>query len=177
METRYFDMIYQPVQHLPGITDSIYIVAVDITDHILAKTKLQESTSTLQLAVTAARIGTWSFDLKTKKLSHNRTYAEILGWHKKELMTNEQILSHVVEKFRAPLSKIAAIAIADGTDYEYIYAFRRFDNNQIIWLKVIGMISATGLRNQGVFSGIVTEVSGEEPGFEHSQPARIPISQ
>lgn len=158
MQTRYFDMIYQPIQHLPGITDCIFIIATDITDHVMARLKLEQSEAMLRLALSAVRIGSWSFDLVTRKLNYNPIYAEILGWDKDEPLSNELVLGQVPGEYREKLKMVATAAIANGTDYDFKYAFKRFNDGRIIWLSGTGKISPVIDGENRIFSGIIREV-------------------
>jgi PAS domain-containing protein len=54
VHSRYFDMIYQPVRLKQGVADMIYIVAVDITDHVLMRKRAEELGLMLQVRVSRA---------------------------------------------------------------------------------------------------------------------------
>lgn len=158
-QPRYFNMIYQPIQHVQGITDSIFIVAFDITDHVMARQKLQQSESMLRLAVTAANIGTWSFDLKSKEIIYNHIFATLLGWEKEEQMNIDQALNQVTDEYRDEIVNVIAYAIVNDTDYEFSYSHRRFNDNQVIHLKALGKTSLDDAGTK-IFSGVIWETKG-----------------
>ncbi|MEO3402374.1 PAS domain-containing protein [Mucilaginibacter sp. CAU 1740] len=157
-QPRYYDMVYQPVQYQQGVTDSIYIVAVDITEHVIARKKLEESESMLRLAVTAANIGTWSFHPKEKIISYNSIFAEILGWDRDEPLTYETALGQVTDEYRDKIAQYVEAAIADGGEYDFTYTQKRFNDGKLIWLRSTGRITQDGRLDDYVFSGIIREI-------------------
>lgn len=157
--TRFYDMIYQPVQLVPGITDSIYIVAVDITEQVVARRKLAHSESMLRLALTAATIGTWSFDMHSKVMKYNSIFAEMLGWDNKEEMTYEQAVDQVSDDFKYKLIAVIEKATANKENYDFTYSQRRFNDGRLIWLRSIGKIMANDAGDANIFSGVLMEVS------------------
>lgn len=163
-QARYFDMIYQPIQHHAGITDSIYIVAVDITESVFARIKLEMSEQTLRLAVTAANIGTWSFNPLNEVLHYNFMFAKILGWDSENSMTFEQAIAQATDEFREKIVKLVDKAIEDEQEYNFTYVHKRFNDGQLIWLQAIGRITTDDSDDQTVFSGIIKQVSPWESG-------------
>lgn len=162
LKPRYFDMIYQPVRFTPGVTDRIFIVAVDITDHIIARQNLEKSESMLRLAVNAANIGTWSFDPKQKVMRYNDMFAKILGWESEEIMTYENAIAKVTDEFREKIVEVIESAIADGGDYDFIYAQKRFNDGEVIWLRATGRITPDDSADRSTFSGIVRQIANND---------------
>lgn len=161
-QSRYYDMIYQPIQHTPGITDSIFIVAFDITDHVLARKELEQSESMLRLAVTAARIGTWTFDTNERVLVYNSTYTEIIGWKNEEKLSYDQAVGQVSDEFREKVVTIIDEAIAVGSEFDVTYSLRRFNDDKLIWLRATGKVTSDDSGVHNLFSGIIREV--DHPG-------------
>lgn len=157
-QPRFFDMVYQPVQHYPSITDSIFIVAVDITEHVMVRKKLQQSESMLRLAVTAANVGIWSFDPETGVLTHNAIFAKIMGWESEQAMTFEQAIGQVTEEYRDKIKHIITNVIADGSTYEPYYEIKRFNDQQVIAIKAAGSTSLDDSGRKTIFSGVIREV-------------------
>ncbi len=61
-EERYFDFVYQPMRDSAGRVEGILVHAVDVTDRIAARNKIEANEERLRLAQTAAQIGTWEWD-------------------------------------------------------------------------------------------------------------------
>lgn len=162
IQPRYFDMIYQPMQHSPGITDSIFIVAFDITEHVNSRKSLERSESMLRLAADAANIGIWSFDPKEKTLSYNTKFAQILGWDKETAMTYDEGVGQVTEEFREQIVRVIDKAIFNKEVYDFSYAHKRFNDGKVIWLRSTGKVMTDSSDGHHVFSGIIREIPGKD---------------
>jgi PAS domain S-box-containing protein len=70
-EEGYFDLVFQPVQSSEGKVEAILIHAVEVTEKVKARKAIEENAERLQLAHSAAQIGTWEWDplMKTQALS------------------------------------------------------------------------------------------------------------
>ncbi|MBL4676709.1 MAG: PAS domain-containing protein [Mucilaginibacter sp.] len=161
IKPRYFDMIYQPVQHTEGITDRIYIVAVDITDQVETRKALEASESLLRLALTAAGMGTWSLNLNTKAVTYDFMFATIIGWPSDKPMTYDQGISHVIDGSREDLNDRINDAIENNADLNAIYQARRFDDDRAIRIRVIGRVTVN-IDGEKVLSGIIKEIPFDE---------------
>jgi two-component system sensor histidine kinase VicK len=162
LQPRYYDMIYQPIQNIAGFTDSIFIVAFDITEHVNVRKKLEQSESIIRLAVTAANIGIWSLDVVKSQLVYNELFAQILGWEQETQMTVEQAIAQVVEECREMLLENIRNAISKGGEYDVTYAQKRFNDAKIIWLRAIGKITLNYSGNQKIFSGVIIELTDKQ---------------
>jgi PAS domain S-box-containing protein len=158
-QPRYYDMIYQPVQYINGVTDSIFIVAVDITDHVNARQSLQRSESMLRLAVTSGNIGTWSLDVSNKVFTYNHIFARILGWDSKETISYEMAIANVTDEYRDRLTKVIEQSLANLEPYDVRYAQKRFNDGKIIYLRSTGSTTFDDSGNNKLFSGVIREIT------------------
>jgi len=155
---RYFDMIYQPIQHTAGITDSIFIVAVDITEQVAARKRLEDSESMLRLAVTAARIGTWSVIPFKEEISYNAVFAAIMGWENEYPMSYQQALGQVTEPYRERIITAISNTITDHTDYDITYQIQRFNDGGIATVRAVGKVTLDDSGEHQIFSGVLREL-------------------
>jgi PAS domain S-box-containing protein len=58
----YFDFVYQPLRDPEGKVEGILIHAVEVTDKVAARKRIEDAAERLELAQAAARIGTWEWD-------------------------------------------------------------------------------------------------------------------
>lgn len=61
-EEAFFNFIYQPVRNQAGAVEGIFVHAVEVTDHVLARRAMEKNETRLHLAQAAAQIGTWEWD-------------------------------------------------------------------------------------------------------------------
>lgn len=78
-ETHYFNLSYTPVIE-EGVTASVLHVAIDVTEQVLARKKIEESIEELQLAVEIADLGTFRVDLLTNKATYSQRVMDWFGF-------------------------------------------------------------------------------------------------
>ncbi|GAB3923905.1 hypothetical protein GCM10028827_11120 [Mucilaginibacter myungsuensis] len=160
---RYYDMIYQPIQHVAGVTDSIFIVAVDITDHVTARKQLEGSKTMLQLAVNAANIGIWSVVEHSGEFSYNDSFATIMGWERDELMTCEQAIQQVAEPCRTHIAAILTGKTGFREEYDLTCNAQRFNDGEVVKLRIMSKVNLSGPEAYRIFSGVLHQLM---PPFE-----------
>ncbi|HZU32939.1 MAG TPA: ATP-binding protein [Candidatus Angelobacter sp.] len=62
LQDAYFNFVYQPIKAADDSVDGILVHAVEVTDEVMARRKIERSEERLRLAQTAAQIGTWEWD-------------------------------------------------------------------------------------------------------------------
>jgi two-component system sensor histidine kinase VicK len=159
LQVRYFDLVYQPVLLSSGVIETIFVVAVDITEHVIARKRLERSESMLGLAVEASNIGLWSFDTAKQYLEYNITLANILGWVGESIMTYQQALESATYEFRENIKSSIRNTVIDTGTYKFTYSHKRFNDNKIIWLKGIGKVTTSDTGEGKVYSGIICEIN------------------
>jgi PAS domain S-box-containing protein len=78
-EERYVNFIYQPMSGRGGEITGIFVHGVDVTEQVCARRDVEGLKARLDLALDAARIGTWDLDLGTNELVWDSRTREIFG--------------------------------------------------------------------------------------------------
>jgi PAS domain S-box-containing protein len=155
----YFNFVYQPLKSQSGDTYSIMVVATEVTEQVEARMSVAAAEERIRLAVTAANLGFWFIDPKTKALEYNERLQTIFGYQGAEKMTYEDAIGRVTPAFRSIITAKIEKAIATGEDYDITYTQQRFDDNKLVWLRSIGKLSQDETGDYAVFSGIVMDVT------------------
>jgi PAS domain S-box-containing protein len=79
LEERYFDQTYSQVQNSKGEPYGVFIHAVDITEKVLARKKLEENEARMNFSLEAAHMGTWYIDLRTLEAVASKETNRIFG--------------------------------------------------------------------------------------------------
>ncbi|MGY4539540.1 PAS domain S-box-containing protein [Mucilaginibacter sp. UYNi724] len=157
----YFDLVYHPLKDNSGQATAIMVVATEVTDRVLARHKINAAEERLRLAVDAANLGSWFIDPVTKGLEYNNKLKIIFGYNGPQKMTYEQAIGQVTEEYREKITVEINKAISSGDDYDITYTQRRFNDNEVIWLRSIGKIAQDEKGNYTMFSGVVMDVTGQ----------------
>jgi PAS domain S-box-containing protein len=67
-EKVFLDFVFEPVRGCDGEVSSVMVVAIEITDKVLARQKIEDVEERIRLALEAAEVGTFDYDPVTQKL-------------------------------------------------------------------------------------------------------------
>lgn len=158
----YFNFVFKPVKNENNLVDGIIIVASKVTSLVKVRQEKESAETKLGFAIDAAQMGSWHIDPKTKELHYNASLAKLFGYEDSEPMTYDQAIAQVTDDCREYLLTEIENAITHGDVYDVTYTQRRFNDNQIIWLRSLGKINQDQLGNYSLFSGIVMDVTEQK---------------
>ncbi|TDQ08216.1 PAS domain-containing protein [Pedobacter metabolipauper] len=155
----YFNFICQPIKDDTGAVTSVLQVVNEITEQVDIRIELLKAEKMMDLAITAAKLGSWHIHPVTKELKYNAMLAKLFGYEGTENMTYAQAIGQVVEEHRDRITQEINNAINNGGDYDITYAQRRFNDNEVIWLRSLGKITPGDDGNLSLFSGFVMDIT------------------
>lgn len=78
-EDFYFNFVYEPLKEAKQVT-GILIHALDVTQHVLTRKKLEENEQRFRLAERAGNIGTFEWDVRTNEVTFSSHVEKIFGF-------------------------------------------------------------------------------------------------
>ncbi len=154
----YFNFICQPLKDGAGKIDSVLQVVSDVTEQVVARLEVQRTKEMMDMAIDAANLGSWQIDPQTRALVYNDALARMYGYTSEIPMTFEQAIAQVSDEHRERLVAEIDRAIADGGIYDVTFTQKRFDSEDIIWVKSFGKVNLDKA-GKPVFSGFVMDVT------------------
>jgi PAS domain S-box-containing protein len=112
-------------------------IARDITEQRQARKALDDATERLRLALTASRLGDWSWDTKTDTITMSETAARIFDIPPGPHLTWTKMRKLLHEEDREPARLAVEKALAEHTDYDIEYRLKRSDGSEI-WVAAKG---------------------------------------
>ncbi|RYY30586.1 MAG: PAS domain S-box protein [Sphingobacteriaceae bacterium] len=161
LQERYFDFIYQPIKDENDQVNSVLQIVTEVTGQIKARNELQQVAKMMNLAITAARLGSWHIDTATKQLHYNDNVAKIFGYEGETPMSYEQAINQVSAEYQPKIVTEIEKAIAGGGDYDFTYSQHRFNDGKLIWLRSIGKVSEDEQGNYSLFAGFVMDITSQ----------------
>lgn len=76
----YYDYTYKPLSDAAGKVYGVICTAIDVTDQVMARHKLEEAELSMRGAVELAQLGTWSIDVATNGLTYSDRLIEWFGY-------------------------------------------------------------------------------------------------
>lgn len=137
----------------------------DITDLKQSQLQLQESEERLLLALDAAQMGTWDWDMTTGLINYSERMSQMLEMDLGPSADFTAWLAKVVEEDRAIIQGDLATAVGENSDFRSEFRVRR-TNGAIRWLAAKGRMTrqddAKPLRMVGVLSDFTDRWEAQE---------------
>jgi two-component system, OmpR family, sensor histidine kinase VicK len=125
----YFDFVHEPFIEDDGKVSGVFTIAIDVTEQVLLRKKLEENEQRLKVSLEAAKLGVWEIDMETGEAVRDIRHDEIFGYEKPVKEWNPEIFfkhihpedrEMVAKKFEAakkgkPIEYEARIITPDGT--------------------------------------------------------------
>ncbi len=114
LETIYVDLAYQPKFEQDGTISAILVVAIDVTQQLISRRKIEESEASLQGAVEMAELAMWSLNIKNKTFSYSPRFMEWLGLTE-DSKTIDEAYDSLPEEYRSAVADAIADSITIGS--------------------------------------------------------------
>jgi PAS domain S-box-containing protein len=148
-------------------------VVLDVTERKAADDELREQRELLERAQDAARIGSYSLDVRARRVLVSRELARVLGAgdepfetsasrFSREFIHEDDLLTHAV---------VAARAYREGGNHSLESRIRRADG-EVIWVRVHGTVEQDSLGLPERVIGFVQDVSDEHALGEQLRQAQ-----
>jgi PAS domain S-box-containing protein len=79
IETLYINFVYEPYYEGDGTTSGIIAVAIDVTDHVLSRRRVEYTEENARLAIESAGLGAYEINLQTNEMFTSPRFNEIWG--------------------------------------------------------------------------------------------------
>jgi PAS domain S-box-containing protein len=163
LEDRYFDQSYKQMLDENGDPSGVFIQAIDVTEKVLSRRKLEEIAERLRIAVEAANMGTWDLNPQTGLIDWSDRTRELFGVPRVGSVPLSAALEmiHPEDKDRVAKAIEAAIDPYGNRSYDIEYRIGDSDANSR-WVSLLGrsfyVETPTG-RVSTRFSGTVLDVT------------------
>jgi PAS domain S-box-containing protein len=81
-EMLFIDFVYEPVRHFDGSINAIMVIAIDVTDQVVARRSIEDIEERGRLAIEAAEIGTFDLNILTQITVTSDRFNAIFGFNK-----------------------------------------------------------------------------------------------
>ncbi|WP_205945087.1 PAS domain-containing sensor histidine kinase [Pedobacter psychrodurus] len=121
--------------------------------------QLEESDTSLRLAVEAADFGIWHIHSLSRDFITTPRLRELFGLGHFEKIIIEQAITQIREDFRDYVSTTLENAIYNNGEYDVTYPVIGLNDNKLRWLRAIGRLRADPSGEFSDFTGVVMDVS------------------
>lgn len=136
LETAYLNFVYEPFRENDGSISGVIAVAVEITEQVIAKQKIEEAEERARLAADAVGLGTYDLNLLTGEMFTTPQFAKIFGFS--EPVSREEYVSVLDPDDLELRDKAHQEALISG---ELIYEARVIWRDKTIrWVRIEGKV-------------------------------------
>jgi len=165
LQTYYFNFKYRAILTTSGNTYCILHTAVNVTENIKSKRRLEKTTDTLKQALDSAGMGTWSNDLVSDILTISKQSRLIHGVTDEKHLTLEESFQMIDPAQREIVAETIREAIRTGEAFEVEYLIHPLDDDKPKWLRSTGKAyydqSGTPLSISGIILNITEQKQDE----------------
>jgi PAS domain S-box-containing protein len=106
----YYDYTYKPLYDSKCKIYGVICTAIDVTQEVIARNKLEEAEQSMRGAVELAQLGTWSIDVATNGLTYSDRLIEWFGYDPAAQNYNE-VMPIILEEDRQRIANAVAWAL------------------------------------------------------------------
>jgi PAS domain S-box-containing protein len=156
----YISFICQSIKNASGEADGILVFCYDVTGQVLARKQLEEAENRSRLAIEAARIGTFDWDLQNQQFTSSERLVEIFGYRESEKVTHQDLIN----RFHPDDKPIRDEAVNNSFSLGSLkYEVRIIWPDQSIhWINVYGKIFTDDARNILRMYGTVVDITPQK---------------
>lgn len=155
----FVNFVYQPLTGNDGLTDSVLVTAMDVTELVISRRKVEQAESALRLAIEAADFGTWWINPQTRELVASDRLKELFGFSPIEQVSIPSLIGQINEEHRERVSRHLESTISAGGHYDISYPVIGKNDQVLRWLRAVGNIKADASGEFAEFTGVVMDVT------------------
>ncbi len=141
LEELYFDFIYQPLRE-GEITNSIIVVAIDVTEKVIAKKELEKAFEQVRLSKQAAHLGTFDMDLEKGTMEWDERCRTLFGISHHDTVTyDKDFVTGLHPDDRERVLKVidnVMVKLVTNGDYDVEYRTVGVEDRQVRWVRAKG---------------------------------------
>lgn len=160
LQSFYFNFSYKALHNADGEIYGILNMAVDVTDIVLQRAKLEESEERLKIATEGTGVGTWDLNLKTRDIIYAPRLNEILGHDQATVLTHYDMRAQVHPDDVHILDRALEAARKTGI---YSYEARMvWKDGSIHWIRNQGRIIYDNAGEPSRMLGMIMDITDQK---------------
>jgi len=154
----YFNLTYSPLRE-NGIVTGILQSAVDVTEMVLARKKIEQVEAFTRLSIQSANLGTYQFDMENAELIVSDRTRIILGFHAEDFITFDNVWSQVSEKYKKEVRDAISKTISTRERFILDFSIQGFRDKKMKWVRAYGGIYQDQKGQFSQFYGVIQDIT------------------
>lgn len=160
--TYYFDLTFKPLFNDKGEVYAIMDMAIDVTEQVLARQKIENTQTLLRGAIELAELATWSLDIKNNIFNYSPRYMDWLGVTESiQPMCNAYV--SLPDEFKEEVNTALKTAATKGSSgiYENVHPVVNRINGEIRIIHSQAQVVIDAAGNPEFLSGTAQDITKE----------------
>ncbi|PZX56674.1 PAS domain-containing protein [Algoriphagus chordae] len=164
LKTVYINFSYEALYDANGKIDGIISIGHDVTDQVIAHKKIEANEEKLTMVIDASELGTYDFNIKTKKLDGSKKLHEIFGLNEADDIDHESFVNSIYTKDQAIRNAAFEKSFKDGN---LAYTCRiNTPEQHTRWIEVKGKVHLDEEGNPHKVLGTVRDITTEKVNIQ-----------
>jgi two-component system sensor histidine kinase VicK len=151
------DFVYEPMLDEHNMPYAIMIVAIDVTDKVLARKKLQLAEESLRLAMEAAELGSFSVNPDTKEFKVSKNMKSFYGLNENDSISYDTAINLIREDYRPEVLRQLDQSFRNNGKFDMEYPIEGYNDGLIRWVRAVGKIQ--NIDGGRAFTGVLNDIT------------------
>lgn len=155
---RYYNISYIPLYENDTVTYILH-VAIDVTENVVARKKIESAEVRTRLAIESAELGTYEINLLTNEMQTSKRFDSIWGI-KNKTTSRDDFISFIHPADRAKRDQAHLDSITSGRIYYEARVTR--EDGSLRWVKVNGMVLYDTNKRPHYLLGVIQDITEQK---------------
>jgi two-component system sensor histidine kinase VicK len=156
------NFVYQPIKNDQGEPTDILVVAVDVTEQVLSRQKIEQTEESLRLATDAAELGTWSMPANKTEWTTSAQVNKIFGLAPGSTLSLEEAMAQVRPDYTRLLIDSINQAVDSGKRFFIEYPIIGRQDGKERWIRSVGRMIYNKDGTQNYLTGALTDITEQK---------------
>lgn len=157
-EIIHVSFVYEPMRDLNGKPYAIMIVAIDITNQVNARNKIELAEQNLRMAIDAAEMGSFSIYVADQSLTVSAYLKHIFGFKPEDTVSYTALLGQIHPEYQDTVAEMIDNTVKKGAAFKMDYPVTGYHDKKTRWVTTIGALQQDG-EGKSVFAGVIHDIS------------------
>ncbi len=164
IEQVYITFVCQTLKNRSGETEGILVFCYEVSEQVFARNRLQEAESRSRLAIDAARMGTFDWDMQNQQFISSERLVEIFGYRDAENISHQALIDRLHPDDKHIRDEAVNNSFTLGSlKYEVRIIW---PDKSVHWINVHGKIFHDDARNVLRMYGTVVDITPQKIALE-----------
>ncbi len=157
----YYNFIYEPVKDYDDVTNSVMCVAIDVTEQVEARKKVERAEESLRMATESGELGTWYLNGKSGQFIASPRFNEIFGFSPEEQVPYEVAVEQIQPEYRQVVLDAVSASLQNYAKFNVEYPVTGFNDQKQRWVRSLGR-TVEDKKNGNYITGVMADITEQK---------------